>query len=162
MPETKLGRLRQQLADGIPLDRETFQKNMALLLPNADPDAIPQWADFAQECVDMGQYVDFAEEPDSAALSRWYDTILAGFVLLTEQFGAETAAQVCGLSLNHCTLYPYELERAAQEFQKGTGPEDIFDLTFEGKLEAPEPVFPKLEEVLADTPGQETQPEMLL
>ena len=33
---------------------------------------------------------------------------------------------------------------------------------FEGQLEASNPVFPKLEEVLANTPGQELQPEMLL
>lgn len=162
MSVTELGHLRQQLADGEPLDRDAFLRNMALLLPSADPDAISKWADFAQECVEMGQYVDFVEEPEPAALSRWHDSMLAGFVLLAEQFSEETAAQVCGLSLSHCTLYPYELERAAQEVQKGISPDGIFNLMFEGHLEAPDPVFPKLKEVLANEPGQKPQPEMLL
>ena len=162
MSESKMEQLRQRLTDGGPLDREAFLKNMAFLLPSADPDAISKWADFAQECVDMGQYVDFMEEPEPAALSRGHDSVLAGFILLTEQFGAEIAARVCWLSLSQCTLYPYELERAAQEVQNGTSPDGIFNLMFEGQLEASNPVFPKLEEVLANTPGQELQPEMLL
>lgn len=162
VPGMEMDQLRQQLADGVPLDRDAFLHNMALLLPSADPDAISQWADFAQESVDMGQYVDFVEEPEPVALNRWHDSMLAGFVLLAEQFSEETAAQVCGLSLNHCTLYPYELECAAQEVQKGTDLDGIFNLMFEGHLEAPEPVFPKLKEVLAHEPGQKPQPEMLL
>lgn len=162
MSETKLGQLRQQLTEGVPLNREMFLQNMVLLLPSADMDAISKWADFAQECVSMGQYVDFMEEPGSAALSRWHDSILAGFVLLSEQFGEGIASQVCGLGLNHCTLYPYEMQRAAEEVQRGADPNVIFDLMFEGELEAPEPIFPKLEAVLANALEQEPQPEMLL
>lgn len=152
MPVNELGHLRQYMADGALLDRDTFQKSMALLLPQADGAAIAKWADFAQECVDMGHYVDFVEGPGPAALSRWFDTMLAGFIQLGEQFGPETAAQVCALSLNRCVLYPWEMGRAAEEIQKGSGPDTISELMLAGELEAPEPVFPKLREVLPDGP----------
>lgn len=160
MSVKELDSLRLQLADGTLLGRDAFQKNMALLLPNVTPEAISTWADFAQECVDMGQYVDFIEEPGPTALSRWFDTTLAGFVNLSEQYSRETAAQVCELGLNRCVLYPYELGRAAEEVQKGSDTKTIFNLMLEGKLEAPAPVFPKLQDVLQDEPQQKKNLEM--
>ena len=160
MPVKELHHLRKHLADGTLLDQRIFQDNMALLLPDATPDAISKWADFAQECVDMKHYVDFKEEPEPVALSRWFDTILAGFVKLTEQFGQETTTQVCALSLSSCALYPYEMELTAEEVQKGTNAETIHDLMIDGMLEAPYPDFPKLREVLADEPQQKPNTEI--
>lgn len=156
----ELEHLRQSLAEGALLDQDTFQKSMALLLPEAEEAAISKWADFVQDCVDMGQYVDFVEEEGPAALSRWYDTMLAGFVKLSEQFGQESAVRVCELGLNNCVLYPYEMERAAEEVRKGSSAETILNLMIEGKLEAPDPVFPKLREVLQDEPRQEPNSEI--
>ena len=59
----------------------------------------------------MKQYVDFMPEPDELAVSRWHDTLLAGFVLLKQDFGEEAATAICDLSLtNHCL---YQIGRAS-------------------------------------------------
>ena len=69
MPVKELEHLRQNVANGIPLDQDDFEQSMALLLPEASPDAISKWVDFIEDCVDMGEYVDFVEEPEPDALS---------------------------------------------------------------------------------------------
>ena len=133
------------------LTKEMFQKQLRSLLPDAKAGAEDVWADFARECVEMKQYVDFIEEPDEAALNRWYDTLLASFILLKQDFGEDIAARICDLSLDRQCLYPYEMERAGQELRDGGGADTLFQLMEEGMLEAPECVFPKLRDV---TPEQ--------
>lgn len=152
--------LRQYLKEGVLLDQDTFQKSMTLLLPEAKEDAISVYVKFAQERVEMNQFVSFIEEPEPVALSRWFDTTLASFVQLTEQFGKETATQVCNLSVDGCAFYPYEMEGAARQVQKGTGVDAIRGMMLDGLLEAPVPVFPKLQEVLQDEPRQEPNSEI--
>lgn len=130
------------------MTKEQFQAGLRSLLPDTAEGAEEIWADFAHECVELGQYVDFVEEPEEIARSRWYDTLLAGFVLLKKEFGEDTARFICDLSLeNHC-LYPYEMERAGQEVKTGGDAGSLFRLMEEGKLDAPSPVFPKLRDVL--------------
>ncbi len=139
---------QQEIADGNPIDQERFLKGLERLLPDARVGAAAVWAEFARECVESEQYVDFTAEPDETALCRWHDTLLAEFILLADRFGKETAAEVCSLSLNRCCLYPWEMERAAEELEKGTSPDVLSHLMEDGKLEADAPVFPKLKEVL--------------
>ncbi len=136
------------------LTKEIFQNRLRALLPEAKAGAEAVWADFAQDCVKMKQYVDFTPEPDEIAVSRWYDTLLASFTLLKRDFGEEVAASVCDLSLSDQCLYPYEMERAGQELRDGGNADTLFDLMEEGLLDAPQPVFPKLRDVL---PGQGPQ-----
>jgi len=106
----------------------------------------------------MKQYVDFREEAEDSARSRWYDTLLAGFVLLKRDCGEDVATRICDLSLDNQCLYPYEMERAGQELKNGGNADTLFQLMEEGLLEAPTPVFPKLKDVLNPVLGQE--PEM--
>ena len=82
----------------------------------------------------MGQYVDFVEEPDETAHSRWYDTLLAGFILLKRDFGEEIAAKICNLSL-----------------RDGGNVDTLFRLMEEGQLAASPPSFPKLRDVSPQT-----------
>ena len=130
------------------IDQERFLKGLERLLPDAKDGAAAIWAEFARECVESEQYVDFTAEPDETALCRWHDTLLAGFVLVADRFSRETAAEVCNLSLNRCCLYPWEMERAAEELEKGTSPDVLSHLMEDGKLEANAPVFPKLKKAL--------------
>lgn len=129
------------------LTKELFQNNLRSLLPDAGTGAEEIWADFARECVEMKQYVDFIEEPDEVALCRWHDTLLAGFVLLRQNFGEGIATAVCNLSLDHLCLYPFEMENAAQELKAGGNVDSLLRLIEEGLLDAPTPVFPKLQDV---------------
>ena len=138
----------QQLVNGPPIDRASFIKGLKVLLPDTEDRAAAIWADFARERVEAGQYVCFVEEPDETALCRWHDTLLAGFVLIAERFGEDTAEKVCDLSLGGCCLYPWEIDRAAEELRKGTGPDIISHLMREGELEADDVVFPRLKEAL--------------
>ncbi len=145
-----MGYLCQKLSDGKPLDRELFLYGLHMLLPDAKDGAAEAWADFARECVSMKQYVNSMAEPDEAAVCRWHDTILAGFVLLTKRFGWDTATKVCDLGLDNCCLYPYEMERTAEELRDGVRLDDLVQLMNDGKLEADEAVFPTLRKVLDD------------
>lgn len=139
------------------LTQESFQNELRALLPSAKAGAENIWADFARECVEMKQYVDFREEAEDSARSRWYDTLLAGFVLLKRDCGEEVAAQICDLSLDNQCLYPYEMERAGQELKNGGNADTLLRLMEEGLLDAPTPVFPKLKDVLASAPVQELE-----
>ena len=130
------------------MTKEQFQAGLRSLLPDAAEGAEEIWADFARECVEMGQFVDCVEEPVDLARSRWYDALLAGFVLLKRDFGEETARFICNLSLENQCLYPYEMERAGQEVKAGGDAGSLFRLMEEGKLDAPTLVFPKLRDVL--------------
>lgn len=148
----------QQLLNGSPIDRASFIRGLEYLLPDTEEGAASIWADFARERVEAGQYVRFAEEPYEAALCSWHDTLLAGFALLTERFGRDTAEKVCGLSLSGCCLYPWEMDRAAEELRKGTTPDMVSHLMREGKLEADDAVFPRLKEALdAVEPSEPSQ-----
>lgn len=131
---------QQEIPDGQLIDQERFIKGLEHLLPDAKDGAAAIWTEFARECVEAKQYVDFTEEPDGTALCRWHDTLLAGFVLLADRFGRETAANVCNLSLNRCCLYPWEMECAAERLEKGTSPDVLSRLMEEGELEADTPM----------------------
>jgi len=158
-----MGYLCQELSDGKLLDRERFLHGLRMLLSDTKDGAAEAWAEFAGECVSMKQYVDFTAEPDEVAVCRWHDTILAGFVLLTERFGKDTAAKVCDLGMDNCCLYPWEMERAAEEMHKGTSVQDISCLVLDEGLEAKKPEFPKLQMVLDGmAPSQDTHLNMAL
>ena len=129
------------------MTKDVFQSQLRALLPGTKAGAEEIWADFARECVEMKQYVDFTPEPDETARSRWYDTLLAGFVLLKQDFGEEVATAICDLSLTNQCLYPYEMERAGLELKEGGDTDDILLIMEEGKLESSTSVFLKLRDV---------------
>ena len=126
------------------LTKEWFQDQLRALLPGTKAGTEEIWVDFARECVESKQYVDFTPEPDETAQSRWYDTLLASFVLLKRDFGEEVATAICDLSLTNQCLYPCEMERAGLELKEGGDADDILQLMEEGKLESLPLIFPKL------------------
>ena len=130
-----------------PLTEEMFQSQLRTLLPNTKAGAEPIWADFARNCVKHKYYVDSVEDPDEIALSRWYDTFLASFVLLKRNFGEDAATFICDLSLNDQCLFPCEMERAGRDVKDGGNADTLLELMEDGLLDAPEFVFPKLRDV---------------
>jgi hypothetical protein len=138
--------LKEEITIEERLTKEMFLKQLRSLLPETKAGAEDGWAEFAHECVEMKHYVDCIEEPDDAARSRWYDTLLASFILLKRDFGRDVAARICNLSLDQQCLYPYEMERAGQDLRDGGNVDTLFQLMEDGPLEAPEHVFPKLQD----------------
>ena len=130
------------------LTKEAFQERLCALLPDAAAGAAEIWVDFAHECVRLGQYVDFESEPEETAMSRWYDTLLAGFVLLKRDFGETVATRICDMSLDNRCLYPYEMQRAGQDLRDGGSVDTLFRLMEEDRLAASPPIFPKLRDVM--------------
>lgn len=123
--------------------KEVFVETIKARFPQCSQEDIRRWTDFAEECVEMGQYVDFIEEPDTdRAVGKWLDSICAGFLLVQEKYGMQVAEEICGLSSLFC-LYPYEMEPAAV-FLAGSGSrEKIPGMIEKGELDG-NPVFPKL------------------
>ena len=145
--------------DELLMTKEMFLDRLRALLPTAKEGAEGPWADFARDCVKQKYYVDSVTEPDETALSRWYDTFLAGFVLLKRNFGEDTATFICDLSLDGQCLFPCEMDRAAQAVKDGGDADTVFQLMEDGLLQAPEEVFPKLRDVAPELlPGTASQP----
>lgn len=121
------------------------------------------WEYFARECVEMKHYVKFIKEPGPIAINRWYDTLLASFILVKDYYGQDTATTICQLSMDRCCLYPYEMERAAEEIQTGATPDRILWLMEEGLLELEGvPAFPLLADVLPVYTAQDIGQSMTL
>ena len=145
--------------DELLMTKEMFLDRLRALLPTAKEGAEGPWADFARDCVKQKYYIDSVAEPDEIALSRWYDTFLAGFVLLKRNFGEDTATFICDLSLDGQCLFPCEMDRAAQAVKDGGDADTVFQLMEDGLLQAPEEVFPKLRDVAPELlPGTASQP----
>lgn len=128
------------------MEKDVFLEAVKARFPECRPEDVQKWADFAEECVEMGQYVDFTEEQDrELAVGKWLDSIYAGFLLVKERHGRKAAEEICSLSSLTC-LYPYEMEAAAVFLKDGGSREKIPRMIEEGTLDG-DPVFPK--------PGQE-------
>ena len=138
------GYLSQTASDGNGISRELFSQAVPVFI-DCVPEAIPAWINFAVECVELGQYVDFSQGSDkSTATNRWLETLLAGLLQIKAEFGEQIASEVCNLALNNECLYPYEMQLAAEHFRNNGNPEKISDLIQSGELEAASAFFPKL------------------
>lgn len=124
------------------MEKDVFLEAVKARFPDCRQKDVRKWVYFAEECVEMGQYVDFTEEPDQElAVGKWLDSIYAGFLLVKERHGRKAAEEICGLSSLTC-LYPYEMEAAAVFLKDGGSREKIPGMIEEGKLDG-DPVFPK-------------------
>ena len=142
------GYLKQYLSDGNPLDEAYFRSAAITFFPHGEDKAADMWVKFAQERVELGQYVDFVEGSADMAVSRWYDTLMAGLFRARENHGEEIAGKLYGLAADGLCLYPYEMEEAAEQIKQGADFETLCQLMRDGYLDGPPPFFPKLEETL--------------
>ncbi|MBC8535927.1 hypothetical protein [Feifania hominis] len=142
------GYLKQYLSDGSLLDEAHFRSAAITFFPQIEGKAIDMWVEFARERVEAEQYVDFIEEPAATAVSRWYDTLMAGLVRAKENHGKEIAGKLYRLAEEGLCLYPYEMEEAAEQIKQGADVGTLGQLMRDGYLDSPPPFFPKLEETL--------------
>ena len=120
------------------MDYNNFYDTVKGLAPDCREDAIPLWRDFAAECVDKGQFVHFEFTTDTAsAVGKWLDALSAGFRVVNESFGQETAAAVVNLSCERCCLYPVEMMQAAVLMKNGSGSKQILLKIESGEIDCP-------------------------
>ena len=145
------GYLYQMELDGQLLDKNIFKSRFVSLFSTEDYDGlVEKWADFAEENEASGQYVDFRKGTDKDVdMSRWYDTLIAGFFKINVEYGNAVAKKVFELADGAACLYPYEMERAAESIRNGGGPQEIVKAIEYGTLSNDvRPFFPKMRDVL--------------
>lgn len=134
------------------INRKDFISNMERLnLIPFVPEAVQVWADWIKECVELGQYADFVEQPKDAAIAKWFDCYYAEFYFIKKEFGSEIAAQLWALAVtDKLTLYPYEMHPAAEHLAAGVAKEELGDLIEKGLLVDDFHTPSKLEDVSRD------------
>lgn len=125
------------------MEEPAFSSAVHNLLPDSTPEAVHTWIEFAKECVDSGQYVDFVEESETVAAERWLNNIYSGLKAVKEDFGEPIANQVCELAAIQSCLYPGEMCNAAQHFQDGRTPLEISDMVMNSELDSDELCYPE-------------------
>lgn len=63
------GYLSQYASDSNGISKELFSQAMSIFI-ECNQEAIPIWINFAVECVELEQYVDFFEEPDKSTATN--------------------------------------------------------------------------------------------
>ncbi len=137
-----MGYLSQTTSVGNGISKELFTQALKALI-DCKTEAIPIWTDFAAECVEQGQYVDFQESDGCIAINRWLETLLAGLLQVKTEFGDQIASTLCNLAIKNECLYPYEMLLAAEHL-KNDDPQRISELIQSGALEPASAFFPKL------------------
>lgn len=120
----------------VKMNQKDFIEKLHALLPECPPEAAQIWYDFAVERVDQEQYVHFkAAESRDVSIGDWLEVLYEGLHQTRESFGAELAAKVAALSLEHCCLYPGEMPRAAERLRAGDGAKDILEGIESGRID---------------------------
>ena len=115
---------------------ENFMTSVKELAPGCKPEAIPRWKDFAAECVDNGQFVQFEQLTDkTAAVEKWLDALHSGLQAVSKECGPETAAAMMDLSLQQCCLYPGEMMQAALCLENGDTTRQIVHKIHTGEID---------------------------
>ena len=115
---------------------ENFLTSVKELAPGCKPEAIPRWQDFAVECVDNGQFVQFERLADkTAAVEKWLDALHSGLQAVSKECGPETAAAMVDMSLQQCCLYPGEMMQAALCLESGDTAKQIVHKIHTGEID---------------------------
>lgn len=118
------------------MEQHIFIERFHVLLPGCPPEAVQPWCDFAAECVEQRQYVNFkAAEIRAASVAEWLDVLYEGLRQTKETFGPELATRVAALGLDHCCLYPGEMPKAAECLLAGDGVADILAKVESGEID---------------------------
>lgn len=117
------------------MNPEQFIRDVGRLLNGCPTESIETWIQWAKECVESEQYLDFKPLPTEQAVSAWLDSYYASFYFLKQDFGSEMAANVVNLSRSRLCLYPFEMREAAKVLKAGGGPEQIAKMIEDGTLE---------------------------
>ena len=115
---------------------ENFLTHVKELAPGCKPEAIPRWRDFAAECVDNGQFVQFEHTANkTAAVEKWLDALHSGLQAVSKECGLEAAAAMVDLSLQQCCLYPGEMMQAVLCLEIGDNAKQIVHKIHTGEID---------------------------
>ena len=114
---------------------EKFIQDMERLLNGCPTENIKAWIQWAKECVESEQYLDFKPLPTEQAVSAWLDSYYASLYFIKQDFGSEAAEKIVNLSRSRLCLYPFEMREAAKVLKAGGGPEQIEKMIEDGTLE---------------------------
>ena len=114
---------------------EKFIRDVGRLLDGCSTESIETWIQWAKECVESEQYLDFKPLPTEQAVSVWLDSYYASFYFIKQDFGKSTAEKLVSLSNSALCLYPYEMREAAKVLKAGGSLEQIEKMIVEGTLE---------------------------
>ena len=93
---------------------------------------------------DSEQYVDFERVGDEETEKhRWFETTYASLCKIREAYGDE----ICKTIAESVTLYPYEMNKAAEHLENGGLAEDFGDMIQEGILVDDTWGFPKISDL---------------
>ena len=150
------------------MKKEQFIFMLIELCPGCKPESAEMWTRFAEERVELEQYVDFTDgnpNGDEAAIEDWMDSVYAGISLIKQRFNENIAVQIANLGTLPFCLYPYEMCAAAKHFADGGKAEDIPELNEKDLLFSPDeekwPTFPKME-MLSDSTDCEKSYDMTM
>ena len=115
---------------------ENFLAHVKELAPGCKPEAIPRWRDFAAECVDNGQFVQFEHTANkTAAVERWLGVLHSGLQAVSKESVPEAAAAMVDLSLQQCCLYPGEMMQAVLCLEIGDNAKQIVHKIHTGEID---------------------------
>ena len=123
------------------MNREEFGLALNALLPNCNPEAASELAEFVSECVVLEEYAYFIPLEQDAAVEKWLDAVFAGLYAVKQEYGPEIAARVAGLCCQRCALYPSEMLPAAAVLKSGGDVKQISAMIDSGDLETDGPFF---------------------
>jgi len=133
------------------MKKEHFISALTDLIPECTGDTAEKWVVFAEELIELDQFVDFICNPNGkrAAAEDWLESIYAGIGLTKQLFNPIIARQITNLSSVPFCLYPHEMYAAAKHLANGGTTENIPNMAAEGLLDTADedfwPMFPKTE-----------------
>ena len=138
------------------MDSEKFSASLAQIAPMHKPEADQHWKDFAAECIESEQFVNFEViEDKELAAAKWLDVFSDGFLAVKNDLGEKAAERIINLGCEQGCLYPGEMMQAAVDLKNGGDSKQIFPMIESGNID-PENLFrpmskQKAEKYLADT-----------
>ena len=110
---------------------------------------VAMWVNFAVECVEDGQYVDFTSSGDEAIdMRHWLGFVCVALLNAKANYGAEAASQVCLLALRPTCLYPWEMQPAARYWKEHGSLENVLELQDAGVFEDDEQTYLPLSKLI--------------
>lgn len=119
------------------MDSEQFSALLAQIAPMHRLEADQYWKDFAAECVESEQFVNFETIEDKAlAAEKWLDVFSDGFLAIKKELGEKAAEKIINLGCEQGCLYPGEMMQAAVYLENGGDSKQIFPLIESGDIDA--------------------------
>lgn len=118
------------------MDSERFSASLTQIAPMHKPEADQHWKDFATECVESEQFVNFeVTEDKTLAAEKWLDAFSNAFLAVKKNLGEKAAESIINLSCEQGCLYPGEMMQAAVYMENGGDSKQIFPMIESGDID---------------------------